>query len=640
MNVRSSDVPFLTYTSSMCGIAGTIGYPDTAAIVNATESLTHRGPDASQIVGRGPAFFGFTRLAIVDLANGMQPFQSSDGRFTVVVNGEIYNYLRLREELSGLGHVFRTRSDCEVVLHAFEEWGAESFARLQGMFAIAIWDDLEASLFLARDRLGKKPLYWSSNGYSLAFGSELKALEACGIDRKLDELSLYMYLRTDSVPTPRSILANCNKLPAGSYLQWSPGTASQLRCYWHPQEIIPSEFSATDIEAHLDSLLTEATKDRLMADVPIGVLLSSGTDSMLIASKVAKLSHDSVPAFTLRFANRTYDESREAQAMAHSLGLKHYIVEASTQSLASELDHYQAIFDEPLNDPAALAMLILSKEARRHVKVVLTGDGGDELFLGYQHLAALSLMNQMPERLQKASSYLQPLLSRVRDNGDYFSFGFKSQRLARGLGYMSFLERDLSFRGAFTHENALRILGYDADENQVPSQIRDLHDSYIKTSPYRRSDWDIWSWAYLHSYLLDTVLVKVDRATMASGLEARSPLLDQRVVEYALSLPHRFKMGKFSKKKLLRDITPPLELGDRSSRGKHGMGIPVRALLTGPLSERFRDLTAPNHIKRQGIFDLADVESLVLNFLDGKRDLRKEAWGLFMFQIWWERGAH
>ncbi len=618
----------------MCGICGFAGLPEIPNLKSMVSQIEHRGPDGVGFYEAPGVGLGFARLAINDLVNGMQPFGDSNTGVQVVVNGEIYNHSKLRKELSDQKYIIRSNTDTEVVLSAYLKWGIEAIPKFEGMFALAIWDPRDNSLILARDRLGKKPLYFSRVGTGIVFGSEIKSILESRVSREIDSVALFQYLATDSVPTPRSIFKQINKLKPGNILIYNKENGVELLDFWDPSysdEVIENPFNSSL------KVLETSVQSRLMSDVPVGMFLSSGVDSTLVAALMARNSKSAINSFTLRFQGN-YDESENAGSTAKTLGFIHHVVDANLDNLAKQFGRSIEIFDEPLNDPATLPMLLLSEEARNHVKVVLTGDGGDELLIGYPHARLNLKLDGWRMNLANNTPGLKQVLERIPDSGKYFGIGFKAQRFARGFGIKEFAERDLEWRGAFGLRGASKILDRDyLSQVDFGSRRKEIFNHYFD-SKYANTYADRWSWWYLRSYLMDTVLVKVDRATMASGIEARSPLLDHKFVESIFGLQDRY-VANTSNKKLffsyLQEINPSIKI----PKSKHGMGVPVLDLLRGPLNEQFRDLTSRDFINKQGIFSPAEVSRLMRLFGESRVEIRKELWGLFVFQAWYSRWA-
>lgn len=615
----------------MCGIVGTTGDPRELPLM--MDSIKHRGPDDSGSHKLDGVNFGFRRLSIVDLAGGHQPFVDSSG-IMCVVNGEIYNHKSLRSELQKLGHTFYSESDGEAVLYAFKEWGENAFSRLEGMFGIAIYDSRSQNLYLARDPLGKKPIYWAFDKHSgFFFASEIKAIlkTQAFSHPDIDMDSVSSYFISDSVPTPRTIFSGIHKLPPGSFLKYSENLPV-INTFWKPDLTnFQSSNSFSEVVSNTTKHLTKSVSQRLMSDVPVGVFLSSGVDSMVVAAMASRLSSSRLDSFTLAFQDDSYDESKAAARFAEHCGFRHHQINVSEDEMVSQFHKQAHFFDEPLNDPASLVQQSLAEVASEHIKVALTGDGGDELFWGYRHVKAHQVLSKIPPKVVQQLKHLSIISQLIPDKGGYFSFAFKAQRMARGFGALDWVERDMRWRGAMTPEDVSELLNIDN------SQIIELErmQSIVEQATWAKTKMDQWSWLYLRSYLLDTVLVKVDRATMAHGVEARSPLLDQNFVNFSLSIPSRYKSGKYGNKQIMRSVLSneiPVAL---PAVAKHGMGVPVNSLLRGPLRELLEDLLSPSFIVSQGIFSTDKINKLYTDFKDSKRDLRKEIWGLLIFQVWY-----
>jgi asparagine synthase (glutamine-hydrolysing) len=617
----------------MCGICGFSNISPAPKISEWIRTIEHRGPDNLGSSNLGPSVFGFARLAINDISFGSQPFVDELTNLMTVVNGEIYNHMELRTELINLGYIFNSRSDTEVVHVGYRAWGSNVFAKLEGMFAIAIWDGTLDEIFLARDRLGKKPLYWANPDKGIIFSSELKTLIPFIKNKVINPAALSQYLISDSVPSPETIIAGVKKLEPGSYLQWSAAYILKIQSFWEPEIPIPS--NSSNPIANFRSALEDSVRDRLMSDVPIGILLSSGIDSTIIGSLASRMNNKSMDSFTLKFQG-SFDESKNAKEIANKLNFNHTEVDINSTILISEFERMTKLMDEPLNDPAFLPMLTLSAAAREKVKVVLTGDGGDELFMGYPQAILNLKLDGWKTQVLKNIPLFQMVLRQIPDPGTYFSIGFKAQRFERGLGAADFFERDLLWRGSFSPSHTFKILKKDFLDELNPSSVMETLASNFEHSPFNSNVIDKWSWWYLRSYLMDTVLVKVDRATMAFGLEARSPLLDRKVVEAVFAIRSEKRITKSEPKKILREYLQILEPAIEIPKKKHGMGVPVIEILKGPLRGRLYEALSPARIRSQGIFEPTEVASLLKAFEGGKKEVRKELWSMFVFQNWHE----
>lgn len=623
----------------MCGIAGYAGQHGSREILQKmAEAIRRRGPDDEGFYESDSVGFAFRRLSIIDLAGGHQPLANEDGTVWVMLNGEIYNFAALRDELMRAGHVFKTKSDTEVIAHGYEEWGDRVFEKISGMFAIAIWDAKQSRLILARDRLGKKPLYWTETKGTLWFASEVKALLAAKIIAKeIDLESLALYFRTDAVPTPHSIFKSIFKLEPASALAWSDGRIEKKWTYWSaPQErrdsITPNE-AVNGLRERID----QAVRGRLVADVPLGLFLSGGLDSAVIAESAARQSSLPMKSFTIGFDDASHDERDAARVVANALGFDHHEEVLTTESALGMLDEATEVLDEPLADAAILPQLLLARFTRRHVTVALSGDGGDELLLGYQHIPAHVMMEKLRRVPFALRSLVERMLERIPAGSGYFSFGFKAQRLARGLTSPNMWARDLAWRGSFTAADLSNLLL----PNVLPAiNTHEAEDDLARRAGETRVPddlWRSWTWAYLRTYLMDDVLVKVDRATMWFSLEARAPLLDEDVVSFLLSVSDRFKLGAWKNKRLFKELLHGRLPSNILNRPKHGFGVPVSAWLKGPLKEQLMAFAEPSFIGKQGLFRHETVKRLIDEHLAGRTDRRRELWAYLMFQRWWER---
>jgi asparagine synthase (glutamine-hydrolysing) len=602
----------------MCGIAGLIALdapappPDGEAIVRAMlERLEHRGPDGEGVETVGPAVLGHRRLAIIDLTGGAQPIAS--GPVHLVFNGEIYNFAELRDELAARGHAFRTRSDSEVLAASLAEWGREALPRLRGMFAFAGWDTGRRRLILARDRLGKKPLYWARRGDLLAFASELPALLAWkAIAPELDAQSLANYLRYGYIASPRSALRDVHKLPAASVVE----VGGSPRRYWNVRYEPKS-----DEQPPLLPLLDAAVADRLIADVPVGAFLSGGLDSALVVARAAKKTD--LRTFTVGFSeDASLDERQPARALAEWAGARHS-ERALQLDVASLIDTVVKRLGEPLGDPSALPTYLVAELARGQVKVVVTGDGGDETFAGYHRYARTRL------------SLLYPRLPRPIRRAAAMALRFSGVSQARldEVEARALRPAGRSYADAmsvFDAGSAARLLG--PDHPAAPDQLlEELHDEV-------RGDWlDKLLYTDLRSYLSESVLVKVDRMTMAHGIEARSPLLDHRLVELAARLPAAWKRppgkpGKQPLRELAAQLLPP-HLVDRPKRG---FDIPLKSWMSsGPLRQTVEQTLRESLLVRDGWLAREPLLAEVAPGRDGSAPLGNRLWSVYVLELWY-----
>lgn len=614
----------------MCGIAGFAGKGSAEALRAMAGAIRRRGPDDEGFYEAPGVGFAFRRLSIIDVEGGHQPLSNEDGSVWVMLNGEIYGFDHLREKLEKDGHRFATRSDTEVIAHGYEQWGDAVFEKLNGMFAIAIWDAKRSRLVLARDRLGKKPLYWTEYQGAIWFASELKGLlQANVVSKELDLVSMGAYFRSDAVPTPRTIFQGVQKLEPASVLVWEQGKVSKSWSFWKPETIgIPN--NPETVIAGLRERVDVAVKERLVSDVPLGLFLSGGIDSSVIAESAARQSSSKLNAFTIGFDDPSHDERPAAREVAKALGIDLHEETLKPKEALNMLDEAVRVLDEPLADPAILPQLLLARFTRKHVTVALTGDGGDELLLGYQHIPAHQWTNRLP-RFPRALSHA---LNFIPAGGGYFSPGFKAQRLARGLSESNPWARDMAWRGSWMSSELDSLLLPDI-RAAVDPQFADKQFANRASEMQDAAFWKKWSWGYLRTYLMDDVLVKVDRATMWFSLEARSPLLDPRVVSYLLSVSDDLKLGSWKKKRLLKELVKGRIPDEVLNRPKHGFAVPTAAWLRGPLADRLAEVSTTDHLKKQGLFEPIFVQKIVNEHRQGRKDRRKELWAFLTFQLWY-----
>lgn len=624
----------------MCGIAGFVvsGHapemPD-HVLRRMTQTIAHRGPDDEGFHIQNGVFLGHRRLSIIDLTTGHQPLYNEDNTVVTIFNGEAYNYIELISELKAAGHTFRTHSDTEVLVHGYESWDTGMFGRLNGMFAFAIWDDRQKRLLLARDRMGKKPLYYAETKDGLVFGSELKALLVHPwIDRSLDLRSMRKYLLFDYIPAPSSILTAVKKLPAGWYLEWRDGRIRACQPYWDMRFPEAPERSETELAHQLWDLLMDSVRLRLRSDVPLGVFLSGGIDSSCVVALMAEqMAAEQINTFSIGFADKSFDESREAELVARHFGTQHRTRILEPNTMLDLIPGILHTLDEPMADASLIPTYLLSGFAREHVTVALGGDGGDELFLGYPTFAAhkvAQFLSHLPTQI--TTGFLPKLAERLPVSTKNISFDYKVKRLLLGMRYGSFSSHFV-WIGAFDPARQQSLL-----TPEVLEVTKDL-DLFEDVDQHRlrvvaRDDFDTLSYLYSKLYMGDDILVKVDRASMAHALETRAPLLDYRVVEFAASLPTRLKLRgwtmKYLLKKMLRNRLPDAIL----DRPKKGFGIPLADWLKGPLLPWARDLLSPTEVRRGGLFRQDYVDTLFQEHLAGTADHRKLLWSLIVFQLW------
>jgi asparagine synthase (glutamine-hydrolysing) len=607
----------------ICGIATTGGAVDPARLAAMSETLVHRGPDSEGSFVDSGVGLAARRLAIIDLQTGDQPIGSEDGRIQVVQNGELYNYRELRRDLERAGHTFATHGDTEVLVHLYEEHGLAFAERLRGMFAVALWDATRRRLVLARDRYGIKPLYYREADGELAFASELRALPRGEID--LD--SVEAFLAFNCIPAPLTVFRETRKLPPGSILSWQDGRLELTR-YARPAPVSSDEVRHEDeaeLTEELRARLRDSVRAHLVADVPVGVLLSGGIDSAALTALAADESAEPVRTFSIGFEERSFDELGDARLVADQYGTRHEELVLRPDA-ALLLPALAEAFDEPFADSSALPTYLVSKLAAEHVKVALSGEGGDELFGGYYTYTA----DLLALRYGGLARFARPLVERLPSSSAKASFDYKAKRFVRAA-HLPPLERHHAWKEIFSAEARAELTGRRSDFD--PADL--LRDRFAETEGAellaRLQDVD------LGIYLVDDLLVKTDRASMAHSLEARVPFLDPLVTNFAHALATKHMVRGLRKKVLLRKAIAPLVPAPLLRRRKRGFSIPAAAWLRGELEPFARDTLSDEAVRRQGFFDPASVRRIVEDHVSGKEDLSRQLWGLLAFTLWHER---
>jgi asparagine synthase (glutamine-hydrolysing) len=601
----------------MCGISGiaSTGAVDPGRLEAMSETLVHRGPDSDGAFVNAGIGLAARRLSIIDLEHGDQPLANEDGTVTVVQNGEIYNHAELRRELERAGHRFATRCDTEVLAHAYEEWGDGFAGRLRGMFAVALWDAPRRRLVLVRDRFGIKPLVYRDTEGELLFASELRALPRAEID--LDALAAF--LAFNCIPAPLTIFAGTRKLPPGHLLVWEGGSA-RLERFALPAPL--PEREATPAE--LRERLRDSVKAHLVSDVPVGVLLSGGVDSSLLAALAAEEASVPLRTFSIGFEERSFDETGDARLVADRYGTDHRELVLRPDA-ARLLPALAEAFDEPFADSSALPTYLVSELAAREVKVALSGEGGDELFGGYYTYAA----DLLALRVGRVARLARPLVDRLPASTRRVSFDYKAKRFARAA-HLPPLERHHGWKEIFSAEARAELTG-----RRHPSDPIDLLRGHFGETAgaellLRLQHVD------LGVLMVADQLTKTDRASMAHSLEARVPFLDTAVTDLALALPRRQRVHMLRKKVLLRQAAAPL-LPPEIVRGrKRGFSIPAAAWLRGELEPFAREVLSPETLRRQGYLDPTAVSRVLERHVSGREDLSRQLWGLLALTLWHE----
>jgi asparagine synthase (glutamine-hydrolysing) len=629
----------------MCGITGIVDLRgrrqiERAALVRMNESQHHRGPDEGGLHLAPGVGLGHRRLSIIDVATGQQPLYNEDDSVVVVFNGEIYNFQELVPELTALGHVFRTHSDTEVIVHAWEAWAGDCVKRFRGMFAFALWDEKKETLFLARDRLGVKPLFYAllPDG-QLLFGSELKSLLAHGgLERSIEPQAVEDYFALGYVPEPRTIYRAALKLPPATTLVARRGQPLPAPAeYWDVRFTLDARIGATEAQEELRRRLTESVKLRMISEVPLGAFLSGGVDSSAVVAAMAGLSLDPVNTCSIAFADPDYDESAYALQVAQRYGTRHFVdrVESDDFDLIDELAR---LYDEPYADSSAMPTYRVCQLARRHVTVALSGDGGDESFGGYRryklHMMEERLRQPLPLALRRP---MFGLLGRVYPKADW------APRVLRGKTTFEALARD-SVEAYFHSMSLLR----DADRQTLYSNgFRATLGGYNAVEVFKRhargANHDdplaLIQYLDLKTYLVGDINTKVDRASMAHSLEVREPLMDHPLVEWLATLPSSYKLRGSESKWLLKTAMEPLLPRDLLYRQKMGFAVPLATWFRGPLKQRVRDAVLGERLADSGLFNSGTLRRLVEQHQSGMRDHSAPLWSLLMFEAFLRTGG-
>ena len=624
----------------MCGIAGFVNKGSRAADRGVLEAMNlaieHRGPDDDGFFVHENVGLAMRRLAIIDLASGKQPIHNADRTKWIVFNGEIYNYQELRQGLEERGHKFYTKSDTEAIIHLYDEYGVDCLQHLRGMFAIAIWDDTEKTLFLARDRIGKKPLLYShqANG-DLIFGSEFKALlEHPSITREVDYEAIDSYMSYLCVPAPQTAFKQIRKLEPGHWLKWKAGEI-EMRRYWLPDFSKKIKITEEEAIAETTRILRESTKMRMISEVPLGAFLSGGVDSSIVVALMAQESSTPVKTFSIGFEEQDFSELKYAKRVAEHVGAEYneFIVRPNALDVIPTLvDHY----GEPYADSSAIPTYYVAKETRKHVTVALNGDGGDESFAGYERYMAMEIAEvykRIPKPLRKA--FIEAPINflptseikktRLRDVQRFFTSANENVN-ARYFRWMSTFKPAVKpniYSSDFAAKVSQQDTGALLDQWFDRANGSGILDASLLTDQM--------------TYLPNDLLVKVDIATMANSLEARSPFLDHKLIEFAASLPESIKMNRFRPKSMLKKVAARLVPKEVVYRQKMGFGVPVGNWFRGEMKDFVRGVLLSESSLKRGIFKPAAIERYVSEHTNGKIDHAFQIWSFLMLELWFQR---
>jgi asparagine synthase (glutamine-hydrolysing) len=619
----------------MCGIAGYVDSPGVKSPLDADgtneliqrmcDVMRHRGPDDQGFFVDSGVALGMRRLSIIDLSTGHQPMHNEDRSVWIVFNGEIYNFQQLRDELAAAGHRFYTASDTETIVHAYEEWGDAAIGRLRGMFGLAIWDARSRSLLLARDRVGIKPVHYSIVDGRLYFASEIKSLlDVPGFPRDLDLDAVDHYLSFLYTPRDGSIFKHVRKLPPGHLLRWQDGRAA-VQQYWQLPADERFDGSEQDAVSQLRAVLTDAVRSHLVSDVPLGAFLSGGIDSSVVVGLMAQTSAGRVKTFSIGFDEPEFDELEHARRVARHFGTEHHEFVVKPDGVAI-LDRLVSHFDEPFADPSAIPTWYVSEMARRHVTVVLSGDGGDELFGGYDryvpHPRVLAFDRYSPRALRRVAAIAAARLPQGARGRNFLRHVGRDEQ-GRYIDSISFFAAD--DKRALLSREVTRVL----DRTDPEVRLARHFERYVQLPwPSQMMRFDA------ETYLPEDVLTKVDRMSMAHSIESRVPLLDNEVIAFAASLPSSLKIAKGLRKRVLKQVAAALLPREIVDRPKQGFGVPLGVWFRGNLRELFADtLLSPASLQR-GYFNPVFVRRLVDAHLSGRRDHTWRLWQLVVFERW------
>ena len=623
----------------MCGIVGIVRSDgvdiDRGLLDQMCEAIRHRGPDDDGFYVNGPVGLGMRRLAIIDLKTGQQPIHNSDRSSWIVFNGEIYNYLELREKLEKLGHTFYTNSDTEAIVHAYDQYGSDCPKHLRGMFAFAIWNEKTQELFLARDRVGKKPLLYAELNGEFIFGSEFSALLTHPkLSREINPEAIHYYLSYMCVPAPLTAYRAIKKLEPGHWLRFRNGDV-KIERYWLPDFSKKTSIDEVEAGERAIEILRDAVRVRLMSEVPLGAFLSGGIDSSAVVALMSQEMSQPVKTFSIGFEEQDFSELQHARRVAEHVGAQHheFIVRPDAMEVLPTLvEHY----GEPYADSSAVPTYYVARETRRHVTVALNGDGGDESFAGYERYAAMRLAekyHKLPRMLRQGliEQAVQFLPGTEREKG-------RPARVKRFMRAASMpkVSRYLQWVSVFNEDAKTALYSDDFDR-----ATRDFRDASILEPWFAKANGagivDATLLADTMSYLPNDLLVKVDIASMAVSLEARSPFLDHHVIEFAASLPENYKLRGLTTKYLLKKVLKGLLPNENLVRRKMGFGVPVGKWFRTDMQGFLREVLLSDTTTKRGLFKPNAIRHMVEEHTDGRQDFAHQLWSLLMLELWYRR---
>ncbi len=623
----------------MCGIVGFVrndGKPvDEQLLARMNDAIRHRGPDEDGFYINGSVGLAMRRLAIIDLKSGQQPIHNQDRTSWIVFNGEIYNYLELREKLENLGHTFYTNSDTEAIVHAYDEFGADCPKHLRGMFVFAIWNTVKQELFLARDRMGKKPLLYANVNGQLVFGSEFSALLLHpDVSRDINPEALDYYLAFMCIPAPITAYRAIRKLEPAHWLRWRNGNI-ETGCYWQPDFTKKIDISEEEAGERTIEILRDAVKVRLMSEVPLGAFLSGGIDSSAVVALMSQESSERVKTFSIGFEEQDFSELHHARRVAEHVGAEHheFIVRPdAVEVLPMLVDHY----GEPYADSSAVPTYYVARETRKHVTVALNGDGGDESFAGYERYIAMGLT----EKYRKVPSFIRESLIRQAVNM-IPTDPTKRSKIKSAQRLLSVVERPKAGR----YMKWMSVFDAELKEplytDSFRQQTQGANPTGILENWFKRANGigvvDTLLLTDQMTYLPNDLLVKVDIATMAVSLEARSPFLDHHVIEFAASLPQNLKLRRLTGKYLLKKVLRKLLPSENLTRRKMGFGVPIGHWFRGKMQPFLREVILSEKALGRGLFRPEAVKQLVDQHVRAEKDYSHQLWTLLMLELWFNR---
>ena len=615
----------------MCGICG-INKNNSERISGMLEAMRYRGPDEEGVYADESVSLGIRRLSIIDLKTGSQPMYNENRSIAVVCNGEIYNFKSLREDLSGKGHSFYTNSDTEVLAHLYEEYGKDCLRHIKGMFAFALWDKDKEELFIARDRFGIKPLYYYNKNGLFAFASEAKALLSLPfVSRAMNFEALDLYLSLEYVPSPYSIWQVIHKLKPAHYMVYK-NNVLEIRKYWNLGNRSQGErLSYPDARDRLEAMLDNSVSEHLVSDVPLGIFLSGGIDSSALTALAVRHLGQKISTFSMGFKERSFDESKYALYASRCFGTRHYNYMFGINDFTDSFNDVASRLDEPFADMSIFPTYMLSRLSREHIKVTLSGEGGDELFMGYPTHRAhryINLLNNLPVKIR---GFFRHAVNALPVSSDYFSLDFKLKQLAKGMGEPDPVLRHMSWMAAFS-DTEKRDLLYGNFSRERTVSACDFFKA-IAEEPGAETIHKTIQFLDIFTYLSEGLLVKSDRASMFSSLEVRVPYLDHELAEFTWGLDS----GMIYRKRLLKDAVKGLVPANILSRAKKGFPIPFSAWIRDKrFFDTIKEFFDRSFIEKQGLFVYGYVKSILNDHLSGKRDNRKKLRVYLMFQAWFK----